>query len=72
MTNNEKVIKAILAAMEEKKVRTSDLCRDLGINKGNFSRWARQCVDPRNEHGKPATMAGSHIVNMLYYLNILK
>lgn len=72
MTNNERIIELILSAMSAKGISANQLCKQLGINKGHFSRWARQCVDPRNAHGKPATMAGNHIVNMLYHLNILQ
>lgn len=46
MFNSEKMIKNIKDLCIEKDIKISDLEREVGLSKGNLSRWAKSCPTP--------------------------
>ena len=62
----------VLSEMANRGLSAAKLCRDLKISNGNFSRWINQYVNPKNANGKPSPLSGESIIEICYYLNLLK
>lgn len=72
MDNQEKIIEIIEFELERQGITPSKMCKDLGFPRSVFSRWSKRYIDSRNANQKPASIKAEHLVNILFYLNIIE
>lgn len=71
MDNQEKIIEIIEFELKRQKITPSKMCKDLRFARSIYSRWSKRYVDERNANQKPASIKAEHLVNILFYLNIV-